>query len=210
MRLLDAYSQAVVAAADKISPAVVNVEVRHRVATPQGAREARGSGSGFVFTPDGFLLTNSHVVHGAERIDVTLRRRPPLAGAQCRRRSRTRDLAVVRDRRAPSFRPRELGDSAARARRATGDRHRQSATASSRTVTAGVVSALGRSFRSSAGRLIDDIIQTDAALNPGNSGGPLVNSHGEVDRRQHRDHPARRRASASPSASIPPSSSPDG
>jgi S1-C subfamily serine protease len=179
--LLDAYSRAVMNAAEKVSPSVVNLEVSHKLirsTNPLSSnKEARGSGSGFIFAPDGFILTNSHVIRNSVRIDVSLSDKRKL-GAKVVGDDPFTDLAVIKVE-ASDLPKVEFGDSKSlkvgQMVVAIGNPYGFQCT-----ITAGVVSALGRALRTDSGRLIDDIIQTDAALNPGNSGGPLVTPNGLV------------------------------
>jgi S1-C subfamily serine protease len=181
--LLDTYSRAVVSAVDVVAPGVVRVEslapergARRRGGEPRGG-ERRGGGSGFVFTPDGLILTNAHVVEAAQEVHAALPDgrtfHASVLGADV-----DTDLAVLKIS-APDIHPIAIGDSrtlrpgqiVVAIGNPFGFQH---------TVTAGVVSATGRSLRARNGRLMSGLVQTDAALNPGNSGGPLVNTRGEV------------------------------
>jgi S1-C subfamily serine protease len=178
--ILDAYSQAVISAVERVGPAVVSVGLAMRAPEQlkrRGVSEITGVGSGVIITPDGYVLTNSHVVHSAERIEVRLQDGRNFSVGIIGNDPHS-DLAVlsILESGLPTA---ELGDSSQL-------RVGQLVVAIGNplgfqtTVTAGVISALGRTLRTQTGRLIENVIQTDAALNPGNSGGPLVDSRGRV------------------------------
>src|SRR5947207_5181659 len=168
--LLDAYSQTIAAVVNRVAPSVVNIRVT-------SSDRPLGGGSGFLITRDGFIITNSHVVLGARELEVTLHDARSYPATVVGTDPET-DLAVIRID-APDLQHARLADSSTirvgQIAIAVGSPY-----GFQQTVTAGIVSALGRSMRSESGRLMDEVIQTDAALNPGNSGGPLFNSAGEV------------------------------
>jgi S1-C subfamily serine protease len=178
LELLDAYSRAVIQVVADVGPSVVHISRLERVRNgPRQELRHSGSGSGVLLTPDGYILTNAHVVHGAPGLEVRLSDGLTV-GATLVGEDQATDLAVIR----------ASGSAPATAALGNSERLRVGQLVIAignplgfeATVTTGVVSALGRTLRSESGRLIENIIQTDAALNPGNSGGPLVDSHGRV------------------------------
>ncbi len=175
--LLDAYSESVAGVVERVTPSVVALEARRGPDGSRGRRDRLGSGSGVLFTSTGYILTNSHVIHEADRMRARLSDGRAFE-AEVVGDDPATDLAVVRIH-GDDLRPARLGDSSR-------VRVGQVAIALGHpfgfqgTVTTGVVSALGRSLRGGSGRLLDDVLQTDAALNPGNSGGPLVDTRGAV------------------------------
>ena len=171
--LIDTYSRTVIGIVDRLGPTVVRLDVRGHSGPGNG-----GTGSGVVVAPDGLVLTNSHVVGGATRIDVTTTDGRTLSAHTVGDDPDT-ELALVRINESVKLPSAALGDSK-RLKRGQLVIAIGHPLGFESTVTAGVISALGRSLRASTGRLIDDVIQTDAALNPGNSGGPLVSTRGEV------------------------------
>jgi len=173
--LLDAYSHAVIGVADRVGPAVVRVETRKK---DSKGRAASGVGSGVIIAPDGLVLTNSHVVDGARELRLT-DSEGRVMEARLLGEDPDTDLALIRADAVRNLPTAPLGDSK-KLRRGQLVVAIGNPLGFESTVTAGVISALGRSLRAQTGRLIEDVIQTDAALNPGNSGGPLVTSHGEV------------------------------
>ena len=179
--LLDAYSRAVTSTVREAGPAVVHIQAR------SGKGQGGGSGSGFLISPDGFVMTNSHVVHGAEEVSDANARWPGVP-----RRTSSATIRTPTWRCCASTCPICTISSLPIRRKSQSARSPwRSAIRSGldNTVTAGIVSALGRTFPARTGRLIDNVLQTDAALNPGNSGGPLLDTRGPGHRRQHRDHP---------------------
>lgn len=171
---MDAFSKMIIEAVDKIKNAVVKIDVYK---TAKGKLRPAGSGSGFIFSSDGLIFTNSHVVHGAERIMVSLLNENEIEATLIGEDPDT-DLAILKIY-ADGYSVAKLGDASQlqigqfviAIGNPLGYQH---------TVTAGVVSALGRSLRTQSGNLVDNVIQSDAALNPGNSGGPMINTDGEV------------------------------
>jgi S1-C subfamily serine protease len=174
---LDAYSNLVTGVAEALTNSVVKIMIKENLPTEYGKFSAEGAGSGFIITPDGFILTNNHVVEGVSQLRVSLPGGDIVDADLVGRDSHT-DLAVIRIHHHDLV-PAKLGDSdklkVGQVVVAIGNPY-----GFDLTVTSGVVSALGRGMRAQTGHLISDVIQTDAAINPGNSGGPLVNSRGEV------------------------------